>query len=431
MNNQPNPYPSYNNDNYYVPQSRVNKSYHYPNTLQSCFYQSYNYPYLNGLNQSKQYPSELQYSPLNSGYYKPQYIPYQTMQRTYQSFYPTNSVHIYETNIKDSAYNLIKQFIEQYNGTEFSKAISLGDLQKFRNAIDSVKIVVDPSIAGKDLALYDPNTLTIKVIEDPANVSFHNSGYNLAESLWHETVHRIEDINGDFGRIPNPDYDERNVEYMAEIIKNALSILNIMEKQKDTLSKEQLKTRWNAFLTAEANALKGKKYPVDINVLKKWFGFDVDSNKIKNIYEQGRPSEKFKDIFAAVTPSRTETLTVPNTEPTKVSTSFATKVGAIYTIEASGFVSDWSGKTDGVDAVWCYAKWRCGENGEPWQQLRIDDKGMMEISGSHIPYNPAHIYRIEIPGTGAPFVFYMADAQTSASDNSGSIQVTVTEKQVA
>lgn len=429
MNNQPDPYPSYNN--YYdVPQSKVNKSYNYPNTLQSCFYQSYNYPYLmqNGLNQSREYPSVPQYSPLNSVYYKPQYIPYQTMHRTYQSFYPMDSVHMYETNINDNAYNLIKQFIQQYNGTEFSNAISLGDLETFRNAINSVKIVVDPSMTSR-LAVYDPNTVTISVKEDPANVSFQNSGYDLAESLWHETVHRIEDENGDFRSTPNPDYDERNVEYMAEIIKDALRNLNIMEKQKDTFSKEQLQTRWNAFLTEEANALKSKKYPADINQLKKWFGFDVDSNKIKSIYEQGRPNEKFKKIFEAETPSRTETLTVPNTEPKKVSTSFATKAGAVYIIEASGFVSDWSGKSDGVDAVWCYAKWRCGENGEPWQQLRIDDKGMMEASGSHIPYNPAHIYRIEIPGTGAPFVFYMSDAQTSASDNSGAIQVKVTEKQ--
>lgn len=120
-------------------------------------------------------------------------------------------------------------------------------------------------------------------------------------------------------------------------------------------------------------------------------------------------------------------LTVSNDKPVKVATSFATRKGATYIIEASGVISDWSDKSDGVDAVWCYAEWRCGK-GEPWQQLRIDDRGLMEITGQTIPYNASHTYRIEAPGTGAPFVFHMSDAQGSSSDNSGAIQVTVTEK---
>lgn len=154
-----------------------------------------------------------------------------------------------------------------------------------------------------------------------------------------------------------------------------------------------------------------------------WGCCEAKINAIRDNYSKGIFSNQFSGSQLI-----TETLIVPNTQPKKVSTSFATKVGAVYIIEASGYVSDWSDKSDGVDAVWCYAKWRCGENGEPWQQLRIDGKGMIESTGRHIPYNPKHIYCIEIPGTGAPFVFHMLDAQNSAGDNSGSIKVAVTEK---
>ena len=75
-----------------------------------------------------------------------------------------------------------------------------------------------------------------------------------------------------------------------------------------------------------------------------------------------------------------------------------------------------------------YAVWRCGEQGEVWQQLRIDDKGMNDYVTTPLAYNSAHIYQIEIPGTGAPFTFYASDAQGSAGDNHGFFVVDVYEK---
>jgi hypothetical protein len=120
-------------------------------------------------------------------------------------------------------------------------------------------------------------------------------------------------------------------------------------------------------------------------------------------------------------------LRVSNTEAKRYRTPFDTDRNRMYSIEVSGVISDWGGISDGIDAVWCYAAWRCGPQGEPWQQLRIDEKGLSEIVGRAIPYNPQHVYRIEIPGTGAPFEFYAIDALGSASDNSGAFEVSVTE----
>lgn len=120
-----------------------------------------------------------------------------------------------------------------------------------------------------------------------------------------------------------------------------------------------------------------------------------------------------------------ETLVIPNTESTKVRTSFATQKGTRYTIEASGVVSDWGDKVDGVDPVWCYAEWRCGTTGQVWDQLRINDKGMTELAGKPIPYNSSHVYQVEFIGDGNPIEFYAIDALGSPSDNKGFFTVKV------
>jgi hypothetical protein len=120
-----------------------------------------------------------------------------------------------------------------------------------------------------------------------------------------------------------------------------------------------------------------------------------------------------------------ETLTIPNDKPVKVKTA-ALEKGRWYLIEASGVFSDWGDHKDGVDAVWCYAEWRCGKEGQAWNQLRIDDKGMMDIAGKTIPYNSQHTYQIRYQGQGRPIEIYCSDAQNSWQDNSGAITVKIT-----
>jgi hypothetical protein len=118
-------------------------------------------------------------------------------------------------------------------------------------------------------------------------------------------------------------------------------------------------------------------------------------------------------------------LTIPNDKPLKVTSNVVLERGRWYVLEASGVITDWSDKKDGVDAVWCYAEWRCGKNGEAWNQLRIDDKGMSDLHGSTIPYNPQHVYRVRVQGQGKPLVAYASDAQNSWSDNAGSFTLRI------
>ena len=118
-------------------------------------------------------------------------------------------------------------------------------------------------------------------------------------------------------------------------------------------------------------------------------------------------------------------LVVPNTKPEKVTTDIVLEEGRIYRIRAYGVISDWRDKEDGVDAVWCYAEWRCGTEGAVWAQLRIDNKGMHDIAGETIPYNPSHEYEIEYQGQGKRLEFHLYDAMGSSSDNTGEIYVDI------
>ena len=120
-----------------------------------------------------------------------------------------------------------------------------------------------------------------------------------------------------------------------------------------------------------------------------------------------------------------ETLIIPNDKPVKIKSSISLKRGALSTIRASGVVSDWMNQSEGVDAVWCYLKTRCGENGLSWNQLRINGKGMAEIANHIIPYNPKHVYTIRYKGEGKPLTLWMHDAQGSSGDNSGVITVDI------
>ncbi len=120
-----------------------------------------------------------------------------------------------------------------------------------------------------------------------------------------------------------------------------------------------------------------------------------------------------------------ETLTVPNDKPIKITSNTVLEEGRWYTIEASGVISDWSHVNEGVDPVWCYAEWRCGKQGEVWDQLRIDGKGMTEIAGKTIPFNPQHTYKVRYRGQGKRLELYCSDAQGSSSDNSGSFTVKI------
>ncbi len=123
-----------------------------------------------------------------------------------------------------------------------------------------------------------------------------------------------------------------------------------------------------------------------------------------------------------------QTLKVSNAKPEIVYTSDILEDGADYLIEASGTVSDWDTKNpEGVDACYCYIKWRC-PNPEPWGQLLFDDKSMHQIKGSTIPYTESHNYSVHYKGTGKKMKIHCYDAIGSSGDNSGFFTVIITKQ---
>lgn len=123
-----------------------------------------------------------------------------------------------------------------------------------------------------------------------------------------------------------------------------------------------------------------------------------------------------------------ETLVVPNNRPIKVKSGFALAEGRWYRIVASGVVSNWAHTDEGIDAVWCYAQWRCGEQGEFWGQLLVDGMSIPEVLGQVVPYNADHAYELRIKGTGRYLEFSSAGAEGNWKNRSGAFTVRISEE---
>lgn len=116
-----------------------------------------------------------------------------------------------------------------------------------------------------------------------------------------------------------------------------------------------------------------------------------------------------------------------------------------YRIKVSGTVSDWCGedakskedcdfnglpgtfeKGKGVDALYCYVKWRC-PTPQLWRQLRINGKGFDEFVGKagQIPYSGSNSYTEEVGGIAGKLSFVSSDS--SPSNDSGKWTVEITD----
>jgi hypothetical protein len=117
-----------------------------------------------------------------------------------------------------------------------------------------------------------------------------------------------------------------------------------------------------------------------------------------------------------------------------------------YRLDVSGTVSYWCPKNDpttcfwpaalpppapphpsvelsGVDALYCYAAWRC-PTPELWRPLQVNGMGLDQFAGleGKIPYNGGHTYTVTVTGVSGTLSF--ADA---ASTPTGSFTVTITD----
>jgi hypothetical protein len=126
---------------------------------------------------------------------------------------------------------------------------------------------------------------------------------------------------------------------------------------------------------------------------------------------------------------------VSNTNPKPVF-SAALKSSHSYKIVVRGTVSDWPvgseypqvREGEGVDALYCYAQWRCPKP-ELWRQLRVNSSGLDEFAGKagKIRYSASHVYTVIVSGVAGKLTLVSSDAQSSPDGNSGAYTVEITD----
>lgn len=186
-----------------------------------------------------------------------------------------------------SSRDLMTNHMTQYEKYMFYQAVKLGDVLLYRKALEGVSLVVNPTLGP--LALYDPNDKKIELSKDPGSLTSVGDKLAMGETLWHEVTHRLEDMNGDFKGSSNPVYDERNVEYMRDVMEVALRNLCRMEDlARGGASSAQLKKYWDGFLRIMASLEKDPRFAqMKKSELKNWFDFEVDPKKIERFYADG------------------------------------------------------------------------------------------------------------------------------------------------
>ena len=211
---------------------------------------------------------------------------------------------------KKASLQMLKHYLDIYKKYSFGSVINLGDSKTYENALNDCFLWFIP-IWGSVATYF--NSLGIKGIvvnTDPLSISLEAdpSGYsNLGRVLYHEVTHRIEDIHGDIQDIKKEKssaeklYAERNAEYMEYVASTALYNLAKAEEMVDknpNTTPEQLRVKWDGFIKdmniAKSELDETKVFPPDLTLMKDWFGFEVDIDKILQHYASGAKGDAFK-----------------------------------------------------------------------------------------------------------------------------------------
>jgi hypothetical protein len=123
---------------------------------------------------------------------------------------------------------------------------------------------------------------------------------------------------------------------------------------------------------------------------------------------------------------KSETFTIPYNVAKDYFTNDVLPEGVTYLVTVSGSVSCWRDHTDGVDAVYCYGKWRCPDKPENWGIIRLNGNSLTDIDRS-IDYNDSHVYKVKIKGNGQKLKIFPYDGG-GYDDNNGSFTVTITKE---
>ncbi|MEM7132826.1 MAG: hypothetical protein AAF702_41365 [Chloroflexota bacterium] len=208
--------------------------------------------------------------------------------------------------------NMISAYIGRYQQANvcFASEVSLGDPQRYRGLLDTIKVVYDRNagdVQGKMSA--DGKVLTL--LKPPEELSAAERE-NYAKTLWHELTHALEVNNWDRWTpyLFSTSYTaraERNAEYM-ETSLNWLNALAKLEEQAraGSLTDDQLQAKWQTIqqwsVAGSSNSFA--KVP-DLATLEKWTGFQVDLDAVAELYRSGQCGPALQRIFTTAADSST------------------------------------------------------------------------------------------------------------------------------
>lgn len=241
-------------------------------------------------------------------------------------------------SLSRAAANKLGLWLKQFKGSAFNSVISIGDPGLYLAALGSSTVRLKRGMSS--VALYDPDTSTVWLSQDPRPNMSRDDAMIIGQSVWHELTHAREFANGDSSLAVNTEaWAEHRIDYMNHLTTYALPMLEQLEKKaKAGASVASLRAIWQRFLQryqSAAGLASTSVYPVDPNELQAWFGFDVDPDIVKAFYLSGQflPGKPGRNLREALDPTPEEASSAP------IAGTWNVGNGTVkVTAEGSGFV---------------------------------------------------------------------------------------------
>lgn len=197
-------------------------------------------------------------------------------------------------DVKSAVLQGITSYLNQFEGTCFRKAISIGDPAKFTAAIGkSMNRIIVGAEGQKMIKEKSPNAqsfhYTYKLIGmtadmvfpfDPGTIDPGEDGYKNRQTMMHEMTHHIEWLNGvkesskDAWGNKNP-RSELNTDYqdgVVDILKNLVALEDLLKSKKSTMG--ILISRWQGIESRlrelETGSAAGKHLPKAAEEALRW-----------------------------------------------------------------------------------------------------------------------------------------------------------------
>ncbi|MCL5025267.1 MAG: hypothetical protein M1531_02060 [Chloroflexi bacterium] len=200
-------------------------------------------------------------------------------------------------SLEDQVRRSNELYLKSFDGTCLGQVVSLGDAGTFQNAMEGVQVQQD----GGYTPSYLDGRMRLQVKPCDGNLQV---GAGANETAWHETMHRLEHLNGDFDS-PNASvegYADRNADYVTILGALLNEMRNLEAQAKKGASADQLGRVWQRLQDSfvRGNPVNPFAAVPDLDQLQRWTGFRARIDEIRNIYLNGCAGEAMKQAVLSV-----------------------------------------------------------------------------------------------------------------------------------